>query len=47
MKQYEQDAEQLRTSVVAGTLPPGSRLPNDLIINQAKLREVESNGMLC
>jgi DNA-binding FadR family transcriptional regulator len=32
VKQYEQVAEQLRTRVVAGTLPPGSRLPNEAVL---------------
>jgi DNA-binding FadR family transcriptional regulator len=32
LKQYEQVAEELRTRVVAGTLPPGSRLPNEAVL---------------
>ena len=32
MKQYEQVAAELRTRVVGGTLPPGSRLPNEAVL---------------
>jgi DNA-binding FadR family transcriptional regulator len=32
LKQYEQVAEELRTRVVAGTLRPGSRLPNEAVL---------------
>ncbi len=32
MKQYEQVAEELRTRVAAGALPPGSRLPNEAVL---------------
>jgi DNA-binding FadR family transcriptional regulator len=45
VKQYEQVAEELRTRVVAGTLPPGSRLPNEEVlarefgVSRATLRE--------
>jgi len=45
LKQYEQVAEELRTRVVAGTLPPGSRLPNEEVlarefgVSRATLRE--------
>lgn len=45
MKQYEQVAEQLRTLVVAGTLQPGARLPNEEVlareygVSRATLRE--------
>jgi GntR family transcriptional repressor for pyruvate dehydrogenase complex len=34
LKQYEQVAEELRTRVVGGTLPPGSRLPNEAVLAQ-------------
>jgi DNA-binding FadR family transcriptional regulator len=45
VKQYEQVAEQLRTLVVAGTLQPGARLPNEEVlareygVSRATLRE--------
>ena len=45
MKQYEQVAKELRTRVVAGVLPPGSRLPNEAVlarefgVSRATLRE--------